>query len=132
MNDQPIEAQAKKSYLTRTLILAAQDLPTQEVEVPEWGGTVLIRAMTGLERDAFESTMLVESDKETRASKLHNLRARLCAQVIVEADGITPVFSAKDLELLGAKNAKALNRVFEAARALSGFTEKDVKELEGK
>lgn len=122
----------KKSYLTRALILKALDLPTQEVEVPEWGGTVLIRAMTGAERDAFEASMIVEKEGDDRRARMINVRARLCASVIVGEDGVTSIFTPADVAELGGKSAKALNRVFEAARKLSGFTEEDVKELEGK
>jgi len=116
--------------LTRDLILAAVDLPTKVVQVPEWGGAVTVRAMTGKERDQFEASMVSEKG-ETRGAKFINLRARLCAMVIVGADGRTPLFNAGDVATLGEKSARALNRVFDAARELSGFTENDVKELEG-
>ena len=124
---------APKKYLTRDLILAALDLPTADVECPEWGGVVKVRAMTGAERDAFEAAMVVvDEKKEDRRVKMLNLRARLCAQVIVGEDGVSAIFSEKDVEELGKKSAKALNRVFNTARYLSGFSEKDVEELEGK
>jgi hypothetical protein len=121
-----------KKFLTRDLILKALDLPTQEVEVPEWGGVVMIRAMTGAERDAFEASMLVEKEGDDRRERMINVRARLCASVIVAEDGVTALFTTDDVKQLGGKSAKALNRVFEAARKLSGFTDTDVKELEGK
>jgi hypothetical protein len=39
----------------REKILNARDLPSQEMEVPEWNGAkVLIRTMSGKERDEFE------------------------------------------------------------------------------
>lgn len=123
---------AKLKFLTRDLILRALDLPTEPVEVPEWGGTVMIRSMTGAERDAFESSMLTEKEGESRIAKMQNLRARFCASVIVAEDGVTSLFTPDDVAELGKKSAKALNRVFEAGRKLSGFTDSDVKELEGK
>lgn len=127
------ETVAPKKYLTRDLILSALDLPTVDVVCPEWGGTVKVRAMTGAERDSFEAAMMVvDEKKETRRDKMLNLRARLCAQVIVGEDGVTAVFSDVDVMALGKKSARALNRVFNEARKLSGFTEKDVEELEGK
>lgn len=116
--------------LTRDLILAALDLPTKDVEVPEWGGAVKVRALTGAERDSFEASMLVETG-EHRGDKLKNLRARMCAMTIVGEDGHTSLFTEKDVEALGKKSARALNRVFDAARELSGFTDKDVEQLEG-
>jgi hypothetical protein len=41
--------------LTRDSILNAKDLKKELVKVPEWGGEVYVRCMTGSERDAFES-----------------------------------------------------------------------------
>jgi hypothetical protein len=116
--------------LTRDLILAAMDLPTKDVEVPEWGGTVRVRAMTGAERDLFETTLVADKG-EDRKTKFINLRARFCSLVVVGEDSRTPLFTEKDMEALGKKSARALNRVFEAGRELSGFSDKDVKELEG-
>ena len=115
--------------LTKDLILSALDLPTKDVDVAEWGGTVRVRAMTGAERDKFEASMLTEQG-ESRGDKLLNLRARLCALTMVGEDGITPLFTAGDVEALGKKSSRALNAVFNAARELSGFTEKDVEEME--
>ena len=43
--------------LTQEQIRAASDLKTEEVYVPEWGGSVLMRGMTGTERDAWEDDM---------------------------------------------------------------------------
>lgn len=124
------DAVANVSLLTRDLILAAMNLPTKDVSVPEWGGTVRIRAMTGEERDSFEASMVTE-EGEDRKAKFTNLRARFCAKIIVGENGRTPLFTEKDVEALGKLSAAALNRVFEAGRKLSGFTDKDVKELEG-
>ena len=45
--------------LSREDILKAEDLPTEEVPVPEWGGSVLVRGLTGRERDLFETSMMV-------------------------------------------------------------------------
>lgn len=125
-------APAPKKFLTRELILRALDLPTEDVDVPEWGGVVKIRTLTGAERDAFEASMMTEKESESRRERMINIRARLCASAIVGEDGVTALFTQADVEELGKKSSKALNRVFEAARKLSGFTDGDVKELEGK
>ena len=44
--------------LTRSEILAARDLGTVAVDVPEWGGTVHLRPLTGSERGRFETETL--------------------------------------------------------------------------
>ena len=108
--------------LSRDQILGADDLGLVEVSVPEWGGSVSLRVMRGHERDAFE----VRMSAEDRA----NVRARLAALSIVDEAGVR-LFSDDDIEALGEKSASALNRVFERAMSLNGFTDADVEALEG-
>ena len=49
--------------LNKAAILAAEDLKTETVAVPEWGGEVRVRTLTGTERDAFESGLVAEGGK---------------------------------------------------------------------
>jgi hypothetical protein len=44
--------------LNKDQILHADDLPRREVQTPEWGGSVFVRALTGDERDSYEGEML--------------------------------------------------------------------------
>ena len=41
------------NILSKDAILAADDLPRETVHVPEWGGDVYVRTMSGTDRDAF-------------------------------------------------------------------------------
>ena len=52
------------TLLSKTAILCANDLQTEDVEVPEWGGAVRVRSFTGRERDAFEASMVRGEDVE--------------------------------------------------------------------
>lgn len=115
--------------LTRDDILKAQDLPTERVSCPEWGGEVIVRGLTGAERDAFEQGIVETRGKNTRMN-LKNIRARLVALTVVDEQG-NRLFSDDDVEPLGRKSATALNRVFEVAQRLSGLTPADVEELAG-
>lgn len=115
------------ALLTRGEILAALDLPTEDVEVPEWGGCVRVRGMTGAERDRFEASVVEMRGKSARVDMV-NLRAKLAATCMVGEDG-QRLFAEQDVEALGAKSAAALSRVFEAAQRLSGLTGADVEEL---
>lgn len=117
------------ALLTRDAILQAQDLPTERVVVPEWNGEVLVRALTGAERDTFEQSIVEQRGKSTRMN-LQNLRAKLVALTVVDEEG-KRLFSDEDAKLLGQKSAAALNRVFEVAQRLSGLTPEDVEELTG-
>jgi len=117
------------AVLGREAILQIQDLPTERVFVPEWQGEVIVRALTGAERDAFEQSIVEQRGKSTRMN-LKNIRAKLVALTVVDEDG-KRVFSDEDAELLGRKSAAALNRVFEVAQRLSGLRPEDVEELAG-
>jgi hypothetical protein len=115
--------------LTREQILKAEDTPYEVVEVPEWGGSVLVWTMSGAERDAFEEGSLVKRGRKSEVS-LHNLRARLCTITIRDQAG-KRLFTKEDIDSLGKKSAKALDRVFGVAQRLNGFTEEDIQELVG-
>jgi len=115
------------AILTREQILQANDIATETVSVPEWGGEVLVRALSGSQRDAFDDATLEQKGKNRRVN-LVNVRARLCAISIVDETG-KRMFSDEDVRALGRKSAAALDRVFAAAQRLSGLTDEDVEEL---
>jgi hypothetical protein len=116
------------SLLDRAAIDAAQDIPTEDVPVKEWGGTVRIKGLTGTERDAYEASV-VEMRGEQRRFKLQNLRARLVSLCLVDENGDRLYADDKAAQALGKKSAKALDMLFDKARRLSGLTEEDIEEL---
>ncbi len=116
-----------KKALTRETILKVMDLQTETVEVPEWGGTVHVRTLTGTERDTFE-TSLFEGQGTDQRQRLANLRAGLVALCVVDEDG-NRIFSDGDAEALGFKSAAALDRVFAVAQRLNGLGPAGVEEL---
>ena len=115
------------TLLSKTAILAAQDLQTEDVEVPEWGGAVRVRSFTGRERDAFESSM-VRGDGRDRKVDLTNMRARLVGLTVIDETG-QRLFTDDEVDLLGAKSGAALDRVFAVAQKLNGLSGADVDEL---
>lgn len=115
--------------LNKEQIKSVSDLETQDVEVPEWGGTVRLKSLTGAERDRFEASVVQGQGRNTTVN-MQNLRAKLVAQSAIGEDG-KPLFTEDDVKWLGEKSAKALNRLFNAAQQLSGLSESDVKELAG-
>jgi len=116
------------TFLTKEQILSADDLPEEVVDVPEWGGKVLIRGMTGAERDAFEESIMVGRGPN-REVNLRNFRAKLVARSIVDPVTKERMFSDSEIAELGKKSARALQRVFEAALRLNGMTAESVEEL---
>jgi len=115
------------SLLTRDLIDGADDLPYEDVPVPEWGGTVRLRTLTGSERDAFEGSILVQNGNSRRLN-LKNARAKLLVLSLVDEDG-KRLYAETDVAKLGKKSAKVLDRLFDKAQKLSGLTDEDVEEL---
>lgn len=119
-------------YMTRDGILETDDTVYEDVPVPEWNrknpnAKVRVRSLTGTDRDAFETSLLVGTGKNQRMSTL-NIRAKLAALSIVDYLG-EPLFALEDILALGKKNAAALDRVFEVAQRLSGISDADVEEL---
>lgn len=112
-----------KPVLTREAILAAQDLRRERVEVPEWGGDVFVRTMTGTERDEFEEFLL--------KAKARGMRAELVARTLTDEAGVRLFQKAEDIELLGGKASAALDRLFTVAQRLNGFSQQDIEDLEG-
>lgn len=106
--------------LSKSEILECQDMRIKVVKVPEWGGSVRLRSLTGAERDAFEATLVKEVDGK-RVPDMENLRAKLLAATIVDEDD-RQIFSAYDLAALGRKSAVALDRVFAVAQRLNGMS----------
>lgn len=115
--------------LSRDQILEAKDLETREVDVPEWGGTVLVRALSGTDRDAYEAS-LVQIRGKQQVPNLANIRAKLVARAVVDEDG-NRLFTDADIKALGQKSAAALGRVFTVAAEMSGLDDKDIEEIEG-
>jgi hypothetical protein len=115
-------------FLNKESIRAASDLKHEVVAVPEWGGDIRVRGMTGSERDAFEASYFTGTDKD-RKMNLDNIRARLVVLCCVDEHG-DRIFENADLGWLGNKSGSALARVYEVCQRLSGLTNGDVKALE--
>ncbi len=115
--------------LTKDQILKADDLPTEVVDVPEWGpgGQVRVRTLTGTERDSFEESITKKKGKSVEVNMV-NLRAKLCALTIVDDKG-ERLFANADVVELGKKNAAVLDRIFTVAQKLNGFGQDDIEEL---
>ena len=116
----------KRTILSKDSILTADDLPTEAVEVEEWGGWVLIRTLTGRERDRLEADML--AGKNGQAIDLDNVRARLIVAAAVDEEG-KQLFQPAEIAELGEKSGAALSRVASVAQRLSGMSTDDIKDL---
>jgi hypothetical protein len=131
-----VDTPAAPVLTSRRAILDLADLPTETVLVPEWGGAVRVRGLTGKERDDYEGGIMVsrrnpKTGDLTQEMNLANVRARLVVRSVVDEAG-QRVFTDEDAEALGGKSAHAVSRIFDVAQRLSGMRPEDLKELVGK
>ena len=117
-----------KNVLTKQEILNVTDFAVQEVTVPEWGGMVRLKSLSGKERDLFEARIGAQS--VGNKVDLKGLRAFLLAMCMVDEKNEL-LFTVKDVEALNSKSARALNALFEVAQTMNGIGEEAVKELLG-
>jgi hypothetical protein len=116
---------SNKPLLDRKAILGASDLVIEKVEVPEWGGYVYVRSLSGMERDAFEGSLVSKDGKNT--VKFDNIRAKLVCKTACDETG-KRLFTDADVAELTRKSASALQRLFETAQRLSGISDTAVQE----
>lgn len=100
-----------KKFLTADEILAAEDVKTVEVDVPEWGGTVRLRSLSGEDAVRF-----VESQGNQVGSAMNIVG--LCA---VKDDG-TPLFTLEQWELIKKKSLRAIFRLQKVALEINGLS----------
>ena len=113
--------------LDKNAILKADDLKKELVNVPEWGGDVYVRGMTGADRDKFEAS-IVQTRGKDQTLNMVNIRAKLASMTICDEKG-NRIFTETDVKDLSNKSAHALQRIFVVAQKLSGIGDDDVKEL---
>jgi len=109
----------------RDQILAKQDIPSEMVDVPEWGVKVEVRGMTGAERTRI-------MDKATQNAGDVNLQFVYPEIVIATAfdpEGGEQVFKPGDRDALLAKSATALDRIAAVGMRLSGFTAESADDM---
>lgn len=114
-------------FLSAEQILQTEDLKTEKVSVPEWGGDVLVSVMSGEDRDAFER--YVSADGRTMKKDINNMRAKLASLTLVDEHG-KKLFSELTVAKLGAKSGIALSRVCAVATRINCLTPESMAELE--
>lgn len=111
------------AFLTKSEILTAKDETVIALDVPAWGGTIGIRAMTVGERDKYENEFLKNKDRG-----VDNFRTKFLIATICDEDGKC-IFNREDIEKLSAKSITTANRVWNAAMAHNALSNDDVEEL---
>jgi len=111
--------------------ILATELRRVCVQVPEMGGRVWLQELSSSQRDDYEAHMLgqpepldlhaIMTKPLTPIEKWKDARARLLSMSIIDEEG-NRLFSKTDIEALGSKSGKALQRLFNEACTLSGLS----------
>jgi hypothetical protein len=110
--------------LTAAEILQAKDLPRLRLEVPEWGGAVLLAMLPGTLRWAYQRYMAeLEPDSFDHV-------ANLLALTLVNSEG-DRLFTDEDVKALNEKSAPVLVRLFRAAIAHNRLSDAEVDAAKG-
>ena len=107
----------KVKILTKEEILAADDIPTKVVEVPEWGGAVVVHGMSAAERWEWNR-------KNKAADGSIDIEKAMNYALII---GISePKFTEEDIPALRKKYGAVLDRISRAWLELSGIGEEEL------
>lgn len=118
--------------LSRDDILNVNDIDVEELPVPEWGGSIFVKTLTGEERDKIEAAIIViGSDGKPKQTKMENLRSLVAFYGICDEQGRRLFTEAKDITALAKKSASALDRVVAKIQSMSGMSPADIENLVG-
>jgi hypothetical protein len=110
-------------YLTKEQILEQSGLPEEDVSVPEWGGVVRVRGLSGDELDEYQASNITRANGKAQPL-IRGMRARLVVRCVVDERG-QRLFTEKDVGELGRISGAALDRVFNAAQRLSALNDSE-------
>lgn len=98
-------------------IKKADDIQSETVEVPEWGVTVDVRTISGARR----AEIFAGSTTEDGTVQPGDAYVRLVIAAAYDPETNEPVFDEGDIDWLGKKSSKALERITEVAARLAGL-----------
>lgn len=117
-----------KKILTKYEILAAQDRPLVAMDVPEWGGTIFLKALSISRAMALRSKYMGLDGVPKPETGLSFVLDSIAACIVDESG--QPLFSSDELEILGEKNPNVVNKVFQKIEEINGGGENSVEQAE--
>lgn len=110
--------------LTRDQILNASDRPQIAVPVAEWGGEVMLTALSVKDRAAilgdWSRLSAIQKEGGDIIAAMLETKLRLVALSITDETG-TPLFTEQDVEALARKSEAAISPIADAAIQLNRF-----------
>ena len=112
----------------RDKILAAQDIPSEPVNIPEWGVDVVVRGMSAGERITLMQNAFDQTTQQVNMSIVYPDVVVACT---FDPDSSEPVFTDADKPLILSKSSAAVERLANVGLRLSGIG-KDEQDAAGK
>ena len=113
------------TLLTKAAILGAADLPTKDVAVPEWGGTIRIRALTAAQMEDLQAEFM-SAQKDGQIVPQHWRAKHMALSAIDEAGAL--LFTETEAGKLAQKSGVAMFRVFDAINVFNAQTPGAIEE----
>ena len=108
------------TLLTKEATLQSKDYQDEVINVPEWGGSVRLKTMSGVERDMFET----EAMKRKKGDKieLKGLKSFLLMLTLVDNDGVR-LFEESEIDELNKKSGAVIDTLFVKCQDLNKLTQ---------
>lgn len=103
-------------------IMAADDIKTEVVEVPEWGGDILVKVFTKAEQ--------LEIRRNARIPGTDDIDTEVFERLAFLAGVADPVISPEQYTLLMEKSSSAIERIMSAIISINAMGEDAVDEKE--
>lgn len=102
----------------RDKIFSAQDIPTEVVNIPEWGVDVLVRGMSAGDRITLMQNAF---DQTTQQVNMSIVYPDVVVSCTYDPDSNEPVFTPADKDAILAKSSAAVERLANVGLRLSGI-----------
>jgi len=99
------------------------------LHIPEVGKKFYIRSLTGLEVDAYRSSIMVGKGQNVTVNQ-RGMRAKLVVLALGKPDG-TRMLTDKDISVVQTWPSAILERIFDRARKFNGLTDEDTDDDKG-
>lgn len=113
--------------LNKAELTAKAKLREEEVHVGDVG-PLLVRELSGGDRDAYELSVLVKKGKDYETN-LKDVRAKLIQRSLIDPDTDKPMYGPDELAELNALPASIMTALFDACQRLNRFTKDDIEDL---
>lgn len=110
------------------ILKTAKNTTTEEVDCPEWGGKVRVRALNVKERRHVE-TAFYEAERQGKTDRLAGLATMLAVWCCIDENG-GRVFSETQVKQLEEVDAAPVYRIRETVMRISGLNKKAMEEAE--